>query len=126
MRLYMSELDPSRGELEPKLEDAAKLAETLYFILDREAKTRDIEVGEAASTFGGYLEFRAQRDAEMGHLLVNAFESYRDPQPEMETLEALEGMQDYANSIRRELGLPERPRPTEIPPQPSDPWVAPQ
>jgi hypothetical protein len=122
----MHEHDPASHEQESKREDAAKLAELLYFILDREEKTRDIEVGEAAETVGHYLEFRVQQDTEMGHILVNAFESYRDPQPEMETLEALQGMQEHANRIRETLGLPGRELPIEIPPPPAEPWVAPQ
>jgi hypothetical protein len=122
----MHEHNRPSHEQEPKRADADALAELLYFTLDREEKTHDMEVGEVAESIGGYLDGRTERDPEMGHLLVNALESYRDPQPEMETLAALEGMQLRANYIRRILGLPERALPTEIPPPPAEPWVAPQ
>lgn len=121
----MYERIPSRQEQEPKREDAGKLAETLYFILDRETCTQDSEVGEAAETLGHYIEFRAQQDPEMAHLLVDAFESFRDPQPEVAKLQSLEGMQEHANRIRTMLGLPDRELPTEIPAPPTEPWVAP-
>lgn len=122
----MTEQGPRGHEKEPKLEDAAKLAETFYFVLDRACKTDDYEVREAAHTVSYYIDFRAQQDAEMGHAIVDAFESFRDSQPEMETLDALEGMQEQANSVRRILGLAERELPTELSPQPAEPWVPPQ
>ena len=112
----MHERNPLKYEQEAKREDAAKLAELLYFTLDREEKTHDIEVGEVAESIGSYLEFRVEQDAEMGHILIATFESYRDPQSTMETLEALQGMQDHANRIRGILGMPIQDLPTEIPP----------
>lgn len=122
----MHEYSPASNEREPKRQDAAQLAEMLYFALDRAEKTGNYEVGEVAETISHYFEYRAKQDPEMGHMLVYAFEAYRDPQPEMETLGALQGMQDHANRIRELIGLPGRELPDEIPPPAVEPWTPPQ
>src|ERR1700722_8313368 len=118
----MHERNTASYEQEPRQEDAAQLAKLLYFTYIRQVATGEHEVGEVADEeIGSYLEFRVRQDPEMGQILVNAFESYRDPDLGMEKLEALRGMQEQANRIRESLGLPERELPTEIPPPLAEP-----
>ena len=115
-----------KSEQEPKREDAGKLAELVYFTHIQFWVNDDSEMLDVLERIGSYLTFRAEQDPEMGHILVDTFESFRDPRPEMEKLEPLQGMQEQANYIRETLGLPQRALPQELPPPPCESWVAPQ
>jgi hypothetical protein len=112
----MSEAFPIDHEEEPKKKDAAQLAELFYYSLDRLHKTGDTEVGEIVESIRGYIDFRTQQDPEMAQAVVNALESFRDPDPKLADLESAQDMQKQANSAREVLGLPARGLPTEIPP----------
>lgn len=117
----MSERLPSNQEEEPKRKDAAQLADLLYYAHDREIKVRngesilrpETDIAELVESLEHYIDFRAQQDPEMAAALVDALESFRDPDPMLATLDASEHMQDQANRARTVLGMPTLDLPTE-------------
>ncbi len=109
----MTEAYANNNEVEPKKEDAAKLAELLYYALDRQCKVDESEIGEIVGSIEEYIDFRARQDPGMATALVGALESFRDPDPTLATTFASQGMQERANSAREVLGLPELDLPTE-------------
>jgi hypothetical protein len=105
-----------KHEREPKREDAVQLATLLYYSIDRDSKTREVEIGEVVADIKSYIQFRAKQDSEMGQEIVGALESFRDPDATLATLEAARDMQQVANGIREGLGLPAVDLPTTLPP----------
>lgn len=103
-------------EKEPKRDDAAKLATLYYYVLDRAYKLPGPGFHDIAGDIEAYMDFRAEQDPEMGHAIVNALESFRDPDPTLATLDAARDIQQQANSIRETLGLLPADLPTELPP----------
>jgi hypothetical protein len=91
------------------------LAVLLYYAYDREHKTGEHEIREVVEDVESYVSFRAAQDPAMGHALVNALESIRDPDPGLATVEAAQNMQKQANRVRETLGLPTRELPAALP-----------
>jgi hypothetical protein len=114
-----NEASPEGREQEMKVEDAGRLAALYYYTSDYAAKRSDEKearaVREVRELMGIYIDFRVRQDPEMGNAVVTAFESFRDPNPELATLEAAQDMQEEANDVRHRLGLPRLDIPDTIP-----------
>lgn len=114
---------PAGHEKVPKRDDAAQLAELLYYSLDREHKVGQgddvllsvvqTEMSTIVDDIKNYIRFRAEQDPEMGQSILDTFESFRDPDPTLADLEPTQNMQAVANDVRETLGLPAQDLPTE-------------
>lgn len=104
-------------EHDPKASDAAWLAKLWYYSADRQHKIDEPEIGEIVADIESYCRFRAKQDPEMGRAIVEAFESFRDPDPTLALHETAEDMRREAASLREALGLPPADTPAVQPPQ---------